>query len=42
MKASEMMDVDLAAYDMEEPIIIEGGPKLIILPFVRKGIKMML
>ena len=37
-----MMDVVLAAYDLEESIRIEGGRRLVILPFVRKSIDMML
>ena len=37
-----MMDVVLLAYDLEESIRIEGGPRLVILPFVRKAIEMML
>ena len=37
-----MMDVILDAYDLEESIRIDGGPRLLMLPFVRKAIEMML
>ena len=37
-----MMDVVLAAYDLEESIRIEGGLRLVMLPFVKKAIKMLL
>ena len=36
------MDVVLVAYDLEETDRIEVGPRLIILPFLRKAIEMML
>ena len=36
-----MIDVVLATYDLEL-IIIGGNPKILILPFVRKSIDMML
>ena len=36
-----MMDVILDAHDLEESIRIEGGPRLMMLPFVRKSIEMM-
>ena len=37
-----MMDAVLDAYDLEESIRREGGPRLIMLPFIRKAIEMML
>ena len=37
-----MMDVVLAAYDLEESIRIEGGLRLVMLPFVKKAIEMLL
>ena len=42
MEASRMMDAVLDAYDLEESIRREGGPRLIMLPFIRKAIEMML
>ena len=36
------MDVVLLAYNLEESIRMEGGPRLVILPFVRKTIEMLL
>ena len=36
-----MMDAVLDAYDLEESIRREGGPRLIMLPFIRKAIEMM-
>ena len=37
-----MEDAILVAYDLEKSIRIEGGPRLMMLPLVRKAIKMML
>ena len=37
-----MMDVVSRAYDLEESILIEGSSKLLILPFVRNAIEIML
>ena len=37
-----MEDAILAAYDLEESIRIQGGPRLVMLPLVRKAIEMML
>ena len=37
-----MMDVVLVAYDLEESIRIEGGLRLVMLPFVKKAIEMLL
>ena len=37
-----MEDVILVAYDLEKSIRIEGGSRLMMLPLVRKAIKMML
>ena len=37
-----MIEVVLAAYDLGESTRIDGGPKLLILRFVRKAIKMVL
>ena len=37
-----MTNVVLAAYNLEESIRIEGGPRLVMLPFVKKAIKMLL
>ena len=37
-----MMDLVLVAYDLEESIRIDGGLRLVTLPFVGKAIKMML
>ena len=42
MQASRMMDVVLATYDLEESIRIEGGLRLVMLPFVKKAIEMLL
>ena len=42
MEAQRMMDVVLAAYVLEELIIREGGPRLVMLPFVKKAIEMLL
>ena len=37
-----MEDAILVAYDLEKSIRLEGGPRLMMLPLVRKAIKMML
>ena len=37
-----MEDAILAAYDLEKSILIEGGMRLVMLPFVKKAIKMLL
>ena len=37
-----MMDVVLVAYDLEKSILIEGGMRLVMLPFVKKAIEMLL
>ena len=37
-----MTNVVLAAYNLEESIRIEGGLRLVMLPFVKKAIKMLL